>query len=178
MTERTKRVYNILRALRDTLDNINLKMSHFLIYKGYNKYSIPYQLTQKTYITNIQQPYAGECNTSCCLAGAIPSVDWKWAVKHHMDFHEMSNALADTLHLKKDGKIRVLWTWLFSENWSSDKEWAKTRLNLVINEKKCYKLDFAIDYSKVNTMSEFLQVAFKTKEKELQHTYLLKGNKL
>ena len=176
MKKRTKRVYSILRGLRDNLDNVNLDMSHFLVYKGFTRYTIPGSFTEKTYATNLIQSSTNECKTACCLIGMIPMIDWEWAKKHNMDFDTMSTVISNVLHKKKSKDVAIAWTWIFSEVWNNDKEWAKTRLNLVIDQHKCYAVDFNVDYSGVTNIKDFIRMTYKDRTERLKNTYLLKGH--
>lgn len=178
MKKRTKRAYQILKDIRDNIDSVNLNTKSFFSRKGVRELSVDYLATRKSYAVDITLPRAKEYNTTCCLGGMIPMVDWKWAKKHGLDFADMSTEISFTLHRKNTSDDQALWNWIFSEQWNNNKKWAKERLNLVIKKRKCYEMDFALNYSDVNTMSDFIQIAFKNKKKKRKYTYLLKGNKL
>ena len=136
---------NILKSIRNDLDMVNLNMETFFYRRGYGRVArnilIGKMRTQQEFKKAITiNESDSDCKTSCCLAGMIPSVDWNWAKRYGMDFNVMSMAVTTAISPPKLQEDDYLWLWLFSIHWNNNKEWAKERLDLVIDSKAYYML--------------------------------------
>ena len=102
-----------------------------------------------------------ECDTSCCLAGFIPIVDIEWAKRFDYVFNRMAYNLCKAIAINSLNS-NLLWRWLFSSDWGNDKELAKYRLNMIINEKKYYNIDFG-NFIELKCIAQLEEHIFKLK---------------